>query len=289
MSKLRDETLKKLKTGDGELFYYSLKSLEARGFPSVSTMPVSARILLESVLRQQDGRLVTEDHLSHVFDWKSGSGGEIPFKPARVIMQDFTGVPGIVDLAAMRDSLADLGGDPRRINPLIPVDLVIDHSVQVDRFGSSYALMYNAEKEFERNRERYSFLRWASETFDNFTVVPPATGICHQVNLEYLSKVVRRGTDNGKPIAFPDTLVGNDSHTTMINSLGILGWGVGGIEAEAALLGQPIYIRMPDIIGVRLDGALKRGVTATDLVLAVTQVLRSLGVVDKLVEFYGPG
>ena len=289
MSQLRGETEKLLKIGGAESLYYSLESLEKRGFPSISTMPVSAKILLESVLRQLDGRGVTEEHLSNIIGWKSNPGGELPFKPARVIMQDFTGVPGIVDLAAMRDALADLGGDPKRINPLIPVDLVIDHSVQVDRFGSSYALTYNAEKEFERNRERYSFLRWASDAFDNFTVVPPATGIVHQVNLEYLAKVVRSAEENGRSVVFPDTLVGTDSHTTMINGLGVLGWGVGGIEAEAALLGQPLYIRMPEIIGVRLSGSLKQGVTATDLVLVVTEVLRNLGVVGKLIEFFGPG
>ncbi len=289
MSTLRDKTIRTLKIGGAESDYYSLESLEALGFPSVSTMPVSAKILLESVLRQIDGRDVTEDHLSNILGWKSNPGGELPFKPARVIMQDFTGVPGIVDLAAMRDALAKLGGDPKRINPLIPVDLVIDHSVQVDRFGSSDALMHNAEKEFQRNRERYSFLRWASESFQNFTVVPPATGIVHQVNLEYLAKVVRSKEQNGRSVVFPDTLVGTDSHTTMVNALGVLGWGVGGIEAEAALLGQPLYIRMPEIVGVRFSGSLKEGVTATDLVLLVTEVLRNLGVVSKLVEFFGPG
>ena len=289
MSTLRENTLQTLKIGGGESNYYSLESLEGHGFPSVSTMPVSAKILLESVLRQLDGRAVTEDHLSNILAWKSNPGGVLPFKPARVLMQDFTGVPGIVDLAAMRDALAELGGDPNRINPLVPVDLVIDHSVQVDRFGSSGAFAYNAEIEFERNRERYSFLRWASDSFENFTVVPPSTGICHQVNLEYLAKVVSSKDQDGRSVVYPDTLVGTDSHTTMINGLGVLGWGVGGIEAEAALLGQPIYIRMPEIIGVRLSGALNKGVTATDLVLLITETLRNLGVVSKLVEFFGPG
>jgi aconitate hydratase len=289
MSTLRDKTIKTLKIGETESLYYSLESLEALGFPTVSAMPVSAKILLESVLRQIDGRDVTEDHLSNIASWKSNPGGELPFKPARVIMQDFTGVPGIVDLAAMRDALAGLGGDPNRINPLIPVDLVVDHSVQVDKFGSSDALTYNSKMEFQRNRERYGFLRWASDSFKNFTVVPPATGIVHQVNLEYLAKVVRTSEQNGKSVVFPDTLVGTDSHTTMINGLGVLGWGVGGIEAEAALLGQPLYIRMPEIIGVRFSGSLKEGVTATDLVLLVTETLRNLGVVGKLIEFFGPG
>jgi len=289
MSTLRDETIKTLKIGGVESHYYSLESLESRGFPSLSAMPVSAKILLESVLRQLDGRAVTENHLSNIAAWKSNPGGVFPFKPARVLMQDFTGVPGIVDLAAMRDALANLGGDPKRINPLIPVDLVIDHSVQVDKFGSGGAFAYNAEKEFERNRERYSFLRWASDSFENFTVVPPSTGIVHQVNLEYLATVVRSDEQDGRSVVFPDTLVGTDSHTTMINGLGVLGWGVGGIEAEAALLGQPIYIRMPEVIGVRLNGTLKKGVTATDLVLLVTETLRNLGVVSKLIEFFGPG
>ena len=289
MSSLQTSTEKTLEYGEREAIYYSLEALEKQGFPSISGMPVSAKILLESVLRQLDGGSVTEEHLRNVVGWKSEPGGELPFKPARVIMQDFTGVPGIVDLAAMRDSLADLGGDPKRINPLIPVDLVIDHSVQVDRFGSSSALRYNAEKEFERNRERYEFLHWAADTFDSFTVVPPATGIVHQVNLEYLAQVVQRREIDGRSLVFPDTLVGTDSHTTMINGLGVLGWGVGGIEAEAALLGQPLYIRMPDVVGVKLHGNIREGVTATDIVLRITQMLRELGVVGKLVEFFGTG
>jgi aconitate hydratase len=289
MSELRAKTERKLSYGSSQAVYYSLDSLEKLGYAGISRMPISAKILLESVLRQLDGRTVTEDHLKNVVDWKSNPGGELPFKPARVIMQDFTGVPAIVDLAAMRDSLADLGGDANRINPLIPVDMVIDHSVQVDQFGSQYALLHNSEKEFERNRERYEFLHWAANSYDNFTVVPPATGIVHQVNLEYLAKVVQLREIDGKTVALPDTLVGTDSHTTMINGLGVLGWGVGGIEAEAALLGQPLYIKMPDVVGVHLTGTLAQGVTATDLVLRVTQVLRELGVVGKLVEFYGSG
>ena len=289
MSSLQQSTLTNLSYAGKEAVYYSLDALAKQGFPSISKMPVSVKILLESVLRQIDGKAVTEDHIKNIVNWKSAPGGELPFKPARVIMQDFTGVPGIVDLAAMRDALAELGGDPERINPLIPVDLVIDHSVQVDQFGSQYALMNNVDKEFERNRERYEFLHWAADTFDNFTVVPPATGIVHQVNLEYLAKVVQRAELNGKTVAYPDTLVGTDSHTTMINGLGVLGWGVGGIEAEAALLGQPLYILMPDVVGMYLHGSIRQGVTATDLVLRVTQQLRELGVVGKFVEFFGPG
>ncbi|MCB0188479.1 MAG: aconitate hydratase, partial [Caldilineaceae bacterium] len=214
---------------------------------------------------------------------------EIPFKPARVVLQDFTGVPSVVDLAALRNAMANLGGDPKKVNPLVPVDLVIDHSVQIDRFGSVFALMYNAEREFERNRERYEFLKWGQDAFDNFRVVPPATGIVHQVNLEYLAPAVHLAPYNGLPIAYPDSLVGTDSHTTMINGLGVLGWGVGGIEAEAVMLGQPIYMLLPEVVGFKLTGSLPEGATATDLVLRVTEMLRKKGVVGKFVEFYGPG
>ena len=289
MAPLQQDTRRQLDVGGTASTYYSLPALEDLGIGAVASMPFSAKILLESVLRQIDGKTVTETHLRNIMDWKTSPGGEISFKPARVIMQDFTGVPAIVDLAAMRDALARLGGDPTHINPLIPVDLVIDHSVQVDQFGSRYALMYNAEKEFERNKERYEFLHWAANSFDNFNVIPPSTGIVHQVNLEYLASVVQTRKINDETVVLPDTLVGTDSHTTMINGLGVLGWGVGGIEAEAALLGQPLYIRMPDIIGVHLQGEMQQGVTATDLVLRVTQLLRELGVVGKIVEFYGPG
>lgn len=289
MSEVSDSIIRTMDTKAGGVRYYSLPELSRRGIGSIDSMPVSAKILLEAVVRHVDGSTVTEDHMNAVAAGRADPGRELAFKPARVIMQDFTGVPAIVDLAAMRDSLADLGGDPAGINPLVPVDLVIDHSVQVDRFGSQYALMFNAEKEFERNQERYEFLHWASRSFKNFSVVPPATGIVHQVNLEYLAKVVQVGDSGHGPVAYPDTLVGTDSHTTMINGLGVLGWGVGGIEAEAALLGQPIYIRMPEVVGVHLYGRLNEGVTATDLVLRVTEVLRELGVVGSFVEFYGDG
>jgi len=280
-----------LKTPEGRFEYFSLSRLEAQGLGPVSRMPFSIKILLESVLRQINDFDVKEEDLRALCVWNTSEARtrEFPFKPARVVMQDFTGVPAIVDLAAMRDAMAALGGDPQRINPVIPVDLVIDHSVQVDFFASSRALGGNATLEFQRNRERYEFLRWGSKAFTDFRVVPPATGIVHQVNLEFLAHVVRV-QDGGKgSLAFPDTLVGTDSHTPMINGIGVLGWGVGGIEAEAALLGQPLYMLIPEVVGMRLTGNLREGVTATDLVLTVTQALRKLGVVDKIVEFFGPG
>ncbi len=254
-------------------------------------MPFSIKILLESLLRHCDGTHVTEEDVERLARWnaKSPAAHEVPFKPARVILQDFTGVPAIVDLAAMRSAMKRLGGDPARINPLIPVDLVIDHSVQVDVFGTPKALQLNADIEFERNRERYEFLRWGQKVFANFRVVPPATGIVHQVNLEYLAKVVMAREQSGETSLFPDTLVGTDSHTTMINGLGVLGWGVGGIEAEAAMLGQPYYFLTPKVVGFKMKGRLCEGVTATDLVLTVTEILRKKGVVDKFVEFYGDG
>lgn len=278
-----------LNTDDGPVGYISLEGFGREHGVDVGAMPVTYRVLLESMLRQFDGDIVTQEHIDSLLSWRTGEGAEIAFKPARIVMQDFTGVPAVVDLAAMRDSLAELGGDATDINPLIPVDLIIDHSVQVDQFGSTAALAHNAEREFERNRERYEFLKWASEVFDNFTVVPPATGICHQVNLEYLAKVVQTAETEGGVMAFPDTLLGTDSHTTMINGLGILGWGVGGIEAEAAILGQPLYFRLPEVVGFRMTGSLAAGVTATDLVLAVTKQLREHGVVGKFVEYFGPG
>ncbi len=273
------------------VYLYRLDTLEKNGFGSVSRLPFSIKILLEALLRQVDGFAVTAQDVARLAGWdpKNPSEMELPFKPARVILQDFTGVPAVVDLAAMRSSTARMGGDPKRVNPLIPVDLVIDHSVQVDQFGSQAALLFNAEREFERNRERYEFLKWGQKAFDNFRVVPPATGIIHQVNLEYLAKVVQIGRDEGDLAAYPDSLVGTDSHTTMINGLGVLGWGVGGIEAEAVMLGQPIYMLAPQVIGFRLTGELPEGATATDLVLTVTQTLRARGVVDKFVEFFGPG
>ena len=241
----KGDSLESLSTRAGTVSYVSLEKIGKKAGVDMARLPVTIKILIEQVAREIDGRTVTEEHLKSLLRWPSPSPGEIPFKPARVIMQDLTGVPAVVDLAVMRDAFAGLGGDPKRINPLVPVDLVIDHSVQVDRSGSSDAFAYNSTIEFERNRERYEFLKWASEAFDNFTVVPPATGIVHQVNLEYLASVVQTRKANGRTIAFPDTLVGTDSHTTMINGVGVLGWGVGGIEAEAAMLGQPMYMRCP--------------------------------------------
>ncbi|HEX2463274.1 MAG TPA: aconitate hydratase AcnA [Thermoanaerobaculia bacterium] len=269
-----------------------LPSLEARGF-ALGKLPFSLRILLENLLRREDGRIVRAEDIEAVARWRPGSQptNEIAFMPARVLLQDFTGVPAVADLAAMRDAMAALGGDPERINPLQPVELVIDHSVQVDEYGSASAFQRNSQIEFERNVERYAFLRWGQSAFDNFRVVPPSTGIVHQVNLEYLARVVM--TDDaaagGAGWAYPDTLVGTDSHTTMINGLGVLGWGVGGIEAEAAMLGQPISMLVPEVVGFRLTGAMPSGTTATDLVLTVTQRLREYGVVGKFVEFHGPG
>jgi aconitate hydratase len=257
----------------------------------VARLPYSIKVLLENVLRLEDGSSATDEDVEAIAGWDASAepSVEIPFQPARVLMQDFTGVPAVVDLAAMRDAMAELGGDPEKINPLVDVDLVIDHSVQVDAFGNERAFAVNAEREFERNRERYSFLKWGREAFDNFTVVPPATGICHQVNLEHIAQVVfSRGRD-GSAQAYPDTLVGTDSHTTMVNGLGVLGWGVGGIEAEAAMLGQPVSMLLPQVVGFKLDGELPEGSTATDLVLTVTEMLRERGVVSKFVEFFGPG
>jgi len=275
----------------GSLGLYRLDRLEKAGVASVSKLPFSIRILLEAVLRNCDGFQVTQDDVVNLAKWNAAKPAEleVPFKPARVVLQDFTGVPAIVDLAAMRDGMKSLGGDPQKINPLIPVDLVIDHSVQVDYFGTADALSKNVHVEFERNRERYEFLRWGQQAFANFRVVPPNTGIVHQVNLEYLAKVVFQGEDHLGRVAFPDTLVGTDSHTTMINGLGVLGWGVGGIEAEANMLGQPLYMLMPEVVGMKLTGRLSPGATATDLVLRVTEILRKEGVVNKFVEFFGDG
>jgi len=257
----------------------------------VARLPYSIKVLLENVLRLEDGVAVTADAIEAIAGWDAAAepSVEIPFQPARVLMQDFTGVPAVVDLAAMRDAMAEIGGDPEAINPLVDVDLVIDHSVQVDAFGNAGAFAVNAEREFERNRERYSFLKWGREAFDNFSVVPPATGICHQVNLEHIAQVVYSREQGGVLRAYPDTLVGTDSHTTMVNGLGVLGWGVGGIEAEAAMLGQPISMLLPQVVGFKLSGELPEGATATDLVLTVTEMLRERGVVSKFVEFFGPG
>ncbi len=281
---------RELAVGDRRYVIWSLAEAEKRLGP-VSRLPYTLKILLENLLRFEDGRTVTTDHLRAMVDWLETrrSDREILYRPARVLMQDFTGVPAVVDLAAMRDAMVALGGDPRRINPLSPVDLVIDHSVQVDAWASPDAFRRNVELEYHRNRERYAFLRWGAEAFENFRVVPPGTGICHQVNLEYLARVVWTARDGDGEVAFPDTLVGTDSHTTMVNGLAVLGWGVGGIEAEAAMLGQPISMVIPEVIGFRLVGELPEGTTATDLVLTVTQMLRARGVVGKFVEFFGPG
>ncbi|MCH2367554.1 MAG: aconitate hydratase AcnA [Planctomycetes bacterium] len=293
MSNLNDPlgALAELDTAAGKVSWFNLARLEEQGAGAVSRLPYSIKVLLEAALRQCDGFQVSQEDVLSLAGW-SGSdpgSGEIPFKPARVVMQDFTGVPAVVDLAALRSATARLGGDPKKINPLIPVDLVIDHSVQVDEYGSLASLLINAEREFERNGERYQFLRWGADAFDNFRVVPPSTGIVHQVNLEYLASVVTLSHTGDTAVALPDSVVGTDSHTTMINGLGVLGWGVGGIEAEAAMLGQPIYMLPPEVVGLRLSGELPGGATATDLVLTVTELLRGHGVVAKFVEFCGPG
>jgi aconitate hydratase len=280
-----------INTTQGKFIFFRLERLEREGLTRLAKLPYSIRIMLESLLRQCYGEEISREDVINLANWtpKPEIRPALPFRPARVIMQDFTGVPAIVELAAMREAMARMGGDPAKINPQVPVDLVIDHSVQVDFFASSDALVRNAELEFQRNRERYEFLRWGQNAFDNFRVVPPATGIVHQVNLEYLAKVVNTERLENEMLAYPDTLVGTDSHTTMINGLGVLGWGVGGIEAEAAMLGQPIDMLTPDVIGVKLFGQLSEGVTATDLTLTITQMLRKRGVVDKFVEYFGPG
>src|SRR5579859_8010487 len=274
-----------LRSGSTAYQIFRLDALEKRGFPQVAKLPFSIKILLENLLRHEDGKRVTAADIQAIASGKAGAT-EISFMPARVLLQDFTGVPCAVDLAAMRDALAALGADPGKANPLLPADLVIDHSVQVDQFGSAGAFAANALLEYQRNRERYSFLRWAQTAFEDFRVVPPDTGIVHQINLEYLASVVFR---NSRGDAYPDTLVGTDSHTTMINGLGVVGWGVGGIEAEAAMLGQPISMLLPEVLGFRLHGKMKEGCTATDLVLTATQILRKKGVVGKFVEFFGSG
>ncbi len=273
--------------------YYSLPDAEANGLTGISRLPFSMKVLLENLLRHEDGRSVSKADIQAMADWLSNTGKagkEIGFRPARVLMQDFTGVPAVVDLAAMRDGMTKLGGDPKKINPLVPVDLVIDHSVIVDEFGTALALNHNVAHEYQRNGERYNFLKWGQGAFENFRVVPPGTGICHQVNLEYLAQTVWTNTlTDGATVAYPDTVVGTDSHTTMVNGLAVLGWGVGGIEAEAAMLGQPQSMLIPEVIGFKLTGKLPEGVTATDLVLTVTQMLRKKGVVNKFVEFFGSG
>ncbi|MCE4069616.1 MULTISPECIES: aconitate hydratase AcnA [Pseudomonas] len=283
-------SLRTLEVAGKTYHYYSLPEA-AKSLGDLGKLPMSLKVLLENLLRWEDGNTVTGDDLKALAGWLKtrSSEREIQYRPARVLMQDFTGVPAVVDLAAMRDAMAKAGGDPQKINPLSPVDLVIDHSVMVDKFASQSAFAQNVEIEMERNGERYAFLRWGQNAFDNFRVVPPGTGICHQVNLEYLGRTVWTKDEDGRTYAFPDTLVGTDSHTTMINGLGVLGWGVGGIEAEAAMLGQPVSMLIPEVIGFKLTGKLKEGITATDLVLTVTQMLRKKGVVGKFVEFYGDG
>ena len=295
---------KTLKVGNKSYVYYSLKEAEKNGLAGISALPFSMKVLLENLLRAEDNRTVTKQDIEACAAWlkdKGKAGKEIAFRPARVLMQDFTGVPAVVDLAAMRDAMKALGGDPNKINPLVPVDLVIDHSVIVDEFGTPKAFKQNVDLEYARNGERYRFLKWGQQAFKNFSVVPPGTGICHQVNVEYLAQTVWTGkekvtkTVRGKKssstveVAYPDTVVGTDSHTTMVNGLAVLGWGVGGIEAEAAMLGQPQSMLLPEVIGFRLTGKVREGVTATDVVLTVTQMLRKKGVVNKFVEFFGPG
>src|SRR5579864_7139157 len=279
-----------LKSGSKTYTIFRLPALSARGF-NLSRLPFSLKILLENLLRREDGANVTAADIEFLARWdaKAEPSREIAYMPARVLMQDFTGVPAIVDLGAMRDAIKTLGGDPERVNPLVPAELVIDHSVQVDEFGTPQAYEANSLLEFQRNRERYAFLKWGQTAFRNFSAVPPGMGICHQVNLEYLARVVFTTAIDGEQVAYPDTLVGTDSHTTMINGLGVLGWGVGGIEAEAAMLGQAVSMLVPQVVGYKLTGKLREGATATDLVLTVTQALRKLGVVGKFVEFYGPG
>ncbi len=287
---LKDKCRQQLGVADQTYTYYSLPEL-AKTYPSIHKLPYSLKVLLENLLRNHDGDTVTDDDIIAVANWadNKGDANEIAFRPARVLMQDFTGVPAVVDLAAMRDAMSAIGGDPEKINPLSPVDLVIDHSVMVDYFGGGDSLEKNTKVEFERNAERYEFLRWGSKAFSNFRVVPPGTGICHQVNLEYLAQTVWTKQEGNMTVAYPDSVVGTDSHTTMVNGLSVLGWGVGGIEAESSMLGQPISMLVPDVIGFYLDGALPEGATATDLVLMIVQALRQKGVVGKFVEFYGPG
>ncbi|MGI9366178.1 MAG: aconitate hydratase AcnA [Rhizobiaceae bacterium] len=283
---------KTLNVAGKEYVYFSLVEAEKNGLTGASKLPFSLKVLLENLLRFEDGRSVTAEDIKAVAEWinnKGTAGKEIAYRPARVLMQDFTGVPAVVDLAAMRDATSNLGGDTAAINPQVPVDLVIDHSVMVDYFGGANAFEKNVDREYERNGERYTFLKWGQQAFRNFRVVPPGTGICHQVNLEYLAQTVWTREENGETVAYPDTLVGTDSHTTMVNGLSVLGWGVGGIEAEAAMLGQPVTMLIPEVIGFRLEGKMPEGITATDLVLVIVQMLREKGVVGKFVEFYGPG
>jgi len=289
---LEKQNYKKTLNVNGKSYsYYSIKQLQEDGFANIERLPFSIRILVENLLRNLDGKVVNEAHLKNIANWqtKYDTPVEIPHHPARVIMQDFTGVPGVVDLAAMRDAAKELGLDPKKVNPLVPVDLIIDHSVQIDFFGSEDAYRKNLELEYKRNKERYQLLKWAQKAFDNMRVFPPGSGIIHQVNLEYIARVVLTKEENGETLAYPDTLVGTDSHTTMINGLGVMGWGVGGIEAEAVMLGQPYYMKIPEVVGVKLTGELPEGATTTDLVLTITQKLREIGVVEKFVEYFGEG
>ncbi len=281
----------KFETKKGTVSFFDITQLEKNGIADIQHLPYSIKILVENLLRKLDGHVVLEEDLTNIARWQKryDTPVEIPYHPARVLMQDFTGVPAVVDLAAMRDAVKDLGGDPRKINPLVPMDLIVDHSVQVDFYGNADALTQNVAKEYERNGERYALLKWAQKSFDNFNVVPPNSGICHQVNLEYLGRVVMTEKAGGATLAYPDTLVGTDSHTPMINAIGVMGWGVGGIEAEAVTLGQPYYMSIPQVVGVKLAGELSAGTTATDLVLTVTQLLRQHNVVEKFVEFFGSG
>ena len=287
------KTRKTLEAGGKTVAYYSIPAAEAAGLGDFSKLPAALKVVLENMLRFEDGKTVTVDDIKAFSDWAANGGKgdrELAYRPARVLMQDFTGVPAVVDLAAMRDGIKALGGDPQKINPLNPVDLVIDHSVMIDEFGNPRAFQNNVDREYERNMERYTFLKWGQTAFNNFRVVPPGTGICHQVNLEYLSQTVWTDEDqNGETVAYPDTLVGTDSHTTMVNGASVLGWGVGGIEAEAAMLGQPISMLIPEVVGFKLTGRMMEGTTGTDLVLKVVEMLRAKGVVSKFVEFYGEG
>jgi aconitate hydratase len=287
------KTRKTLTVNGQSIAYYSIPAAEAAGLGTFSNLPACLKVVLENMLRFEDGKTVSVDDIKAFGTWGENGGQnprEIAYRPARVLMQDFTGVPAVVDLAAMRDSIVALGGDPEKINPLNPVDLVIDHSVMIDEFGNPRAFQMNVDREYERNMERYTFLKWGQNAFNNFRVVPPGTGICHQVNLEYLAQTVWTDADqHGEQVAYPDTLVGTDSHTTMVNGAAVLGWGVGGIEAEAAMLGQPISMLIPEVIGFELTGEMMEGTTGTDLVLKVVEMLRAKGVVGKFVEFYGAG
>ena len=291
MVKIKD-CRKTIDTEEGNVTYYSLRELESQGLiKDLKKMPYSIKVLVESLLRQKDGKLITDDDVATIASWNSKKNvdDEIPYIPARVLLQDLTGGAAVVDLASMRAAVAKMGGDPKRINPLVPVDLVIDHSIQVDYAGTPDAEMKNEELDFQRNKERYALFKWAQGSFDNFRAVPPGKGICHQVNLEYLSPLIHCVKKDGVLTAYPDSCFGTDSHTTQIDGLGVVGWGVGGIEAEAVMLGQPCYMKLPDVIGFRLTGKLREGVTATDLVLTIVEMLRRVGVVGKFVQYCNEG